>query len=79
MWEFELRVVYLNLWVRSRAKHRSSIPNTHDYLWEILKKAYAGADKAKVMRLQMHKHKLKLNQMEENEAINNFTIESLSW
>lgn len=33
--------------------------------WQILEKAYAGADKAKAVRLQTHKHQLELIQMEE--------------
>lgn len=38
-----------------------------------LGKAYAGTDKAKVVRLQTHKCQLELIQMKENETINNFT------
>lgn len=40
--------------------------------WEILEKAYAGADKAKAVRLQTHKHQLELIQMMEKETINDF-------
>lgn len=42
--------------------------------WEILEKAYVGADKAEVVRLQTHKHQFKLIQMEEKETINDFTM-----
>ncbi|XP_073221443.1 uncharacterized protein [Cicer arietinum] len=40
--------------------------------WGILEKAYAGADKAKVVRLQTHKRQLELLQMEDKETINDY-------
>ncbi|XP_058783588.1 uncharacterized protein LOC131658297 [Vicia villosa] len=40
--------------------------------WEVLEKAYAGADKAKVVRLQTHKRKFELTQMEVKETINDY-------
>ena len=40
--------------------------------WEILEKAYAGAVKAKVVRLQTHKRQFELTQMEEKETINDY-------
>jgi hypothetical protein len=40
--------------------------------WGILEKAYAGADKAKVVRLQTHKRQFKLLQMEEKETVNDY-------
>lgn len=41
--------------------------------WEILEKAYAGADKANVVRLQTHKRQLEFIKMEEKDTINDFT------
>ncbi|XP_073221582.1 uncharacterized protein [Cicer arietinum] len=40
--------------------------------WGILEKAYAGADKAKVVRLQTHKRQFELLQMEDKETINDY-------
>src|ERR1051325_8236944 len=40
--------------------------------WEILKKAYEGAEKAKVVRLQTHKRQFELIQMEDKESINDY-------
>ncbi|XP_050916184.1 uncharacterized protein LOC127131298 [Lathyrus oleraceus] len=40
--------------------------------WGILEKAYAGADKVKVVRLQTHKRQFELLQMEEKETVNNY-------
>jgi hypothetical protein len=40
--------------------------------WEILEKAYAGAVKAKVVRLQTYKRQFELTQMEEKETINDY-------
>ncbi|XP_058771127.1 uncharacterized protein LOC131644592 [Vicia villosa] len=40
--------------------------------WLILEKAYAGAAKAKVVRLQIHKRQFELTQMEDKEAINDY-------
>lgn len=37
--------------------------------WEILEKGYAGDDKAKMVRLQTHKMKQKLIQIEDKETI----------
>ncbi|XP_050876427.1 uncharacterized protein LOC127080138 [Lathyrus oleraceus] len=40
--------------------------------WEILEKAYVGAVKAKVVRLQTYKRQFKLTQMENKETINDY-------
>nr|XP_004516686.1 uncharacterized protein LOC101512199 [Cicer arietinum] len=40
--------------------------------WGILEKAYASADKAKVARLQNHKRRFELLQMEDKETINDY-------
>ncbi|XP_050893480.1 uncharacterized protein LOC127100379 [Lathyrus oleraceus] len=40
--------------------------------WEILEKAYAGAVKAKVVRLQTYKRQFELTQMEDKETINDY-------
>src|ERR1043165_9345937 len=40
--------------------------------WEILKKTYEVADRAKVVRLQTHKRQFKLIQMEERESVNDY-------
>ncbi|XP_050886070.1 uncharacterized protein LOC127091468 [Lathyrus oleraceus] len=40
--------------------------------WEILEKAYVGAFKAKVVRLQTYKRQFKLTQMEDKETINDY-------
>ncbi|XP_058784690.1 uncharacterized protein LOC131659529 [Vicia villosa] len=40
--------------------------------WLILEKAYAGAAKAKVVRLQTHKRQFELTQMEDKETINDY-------
>ncbi|XP_012575012.1 uncharacterized protein [Cicer arietinum] len=40
--------------------------------WGILEKAYAGADKANVVRLQTHKRQFELLQMEDKETINDY-------
>ncbi|XP_050885146.1 uncharacterized protein LOC127088269 [Lathyrus oleraceus] len=40
--------------------------------WEILEKAYAGAVKAKVVRLQTYKRQFELTQMEDKEMINDY-------
>src|SRR4051812_33086473 len=43
--------------------------------WEILEKAYARENKAKVVRLQTHKRQLELIQMEENKTINDYIMQ----
>lgn len=40
--------------------------------WEILEKAYVGAHKEKMVRLQIHKQQIELIQMEEKETIKDF-------
>ena len=40
--------------------------------WGIFEKAYAGAGKAKVVRLQTHKRQFELLQMEDKETINDY-------
>ena len=40
--------------------------------WDILKKAYEGEDKERVVRLQTLKQQLELVQMEENKSINDY-------
>jgi hypothetical protein len=40
--------------------------------WDILEKAYAGVDKANLVRLQTHKRQFELLQMEEKETVNDY-------